>query len=621
MDVDRRHRFAARFARGARARRAQIQARLRFSAVSNKVTLLDAGVRAYGSPLLRRRKGDVERDTELALSYMSPYPGTTCDMLDDVDDLGGAASIPVDAVSGATARRSRFAAPLRSKAHVLDPAPQTTWPVNARQFREPTPPLPVSQAAFSGARQRERHGRQEEEKDGEALYSNRTKSLILRTNKRLYDAPSGLYMDMTKRALGYAPLQESDGRDGGDGGDGGREGRNGWERGTRGAGSAHSVGGGSSANRRSNPTFLRRMAEATAAAVAAEAAQEDRERAAESSGDSDDRGDGASLGEGNAGVARTQGRRSRGECKETAAENAGQTNNTASDTSILGYGLSFGDLNLTVDGKSGVVEAMGGGGGRHRRDLDLHRVEEEVDDWEEDNAAYVDLLLGDLPKWIKGPPVVHVSGAKISSRVHAWRDEARVQGENASRMLEMHENKHAVSASMYRSRAVAEDAATISSADSFAAEKGSGNALSASIAPAVLGKSRVELESPGVILLPQKRPLVMGAASLCSYYDEDNLAAGVRSGGGGLASQHSLYNASGGGSSGGSRGAAGIRSSGGHTLQKSKWEMMSEANAIVFHEAVAEPSQQRDTSRRFDFTHHQNKRRIGKARKAGTFLR
>ena len=44
MDIDRRHRFAARFARGARARRAQIQARLRFSAVSNKVLLLDAGV-------------------------------------------------------------------------------------------------------------------------------------------------------------------------------------------------------------------------------------------------------------------------------------------------------------------------------------------------------------------------------------------------------------------------------------------------------------------------------------------------------------------------------------------------------------------------------------------------
>ena len=579
MDVDRRNRFTARFSRAARARRAQIQARLRFSAVSNKVTLLDAGVRAYGSPLLRRHKRDVERDTELALSFMSPYPGTTCDILDDVDDLGGAAAIPVEAVSGATARSSRFAAPLRTKSHVLDAGPQATWAVNAQQFRDPTPSLSTSPTAEAT---RDNHQQSEnEEKKGEDFYGSRTKSLILRTNKRLYDAPSGLYMDMTKRARGYAPLQESAGRASSDG----RSRR----RSTEDTSPTKSARREDPAGRRSDPTFLRRMAEATAAAVAAEAAQEDGERAAkfDRSGDVN---------------TRPQVQGSRENAREVAPASAGYSNSTTTDTSVLGYGLSLGDLNLTMGGRPGTEQSMGDGGAAGRRGL--HRVEEEVDDWEEHNATYVDLLLGDLPKWIKGPPTVYASGAKISSRVHAWRGEARVQGENLSRMLETHENEHAVAASMYRSLAVAEDASTISSANSFVAGKGSGDALSSSIVPAVLGKSSAELESPGVIILPKKRPLVMGAASLCANYGEGGL----------------LSASAGGGSVGGRRGASEIGSSDVRSLRKSAWEVVSEANALVFHEAVAEPSQQRDTNRRFDFTHHQNKRRVGKAHKTGAFL-
>ena len=52
--------------------------------------------------------------------------------------------------------------------------------------------------------------------------------------------------------------------------------------------------------------------------------------------------------------------------------------------------------------------------------------------------------------------------------------------------------------------------------------------------------------------------------------------------------------------------------------KESKWEMMSKANAIVFHEAVSEPAKLRDTSRRFDFTHHQNNRRVGVPRLKAT---
>ena len=333
--------------------------------------------------------------------------------------------------------------------------------------------------------------------------------------------------------------------------------------------SSESGPGKGSTNPRRDPTFLR-MAEATAAAIAAEAAQEEDRQRAERDTSNRNRNGHTESNRGNWHVSpdgtgsASEKSPIRGEQKKITPSSA-KTPSGDANISVLGNGLSFGDLNLTRENREAGETTVPEQG--------LHRVEEEVEDWEGENSTFIDLVLGDLPQWTQGPPAVYASGARISSRVHAWRDEARVQGENASRILEVHENEHAVTASMYKSCHAAQSDPIAPSMRTFAGrEKSAGEAKSSvSGAPIICGRSSVELETPGVVLVPQKRPLVMGAASLSSYYNE---------------SAESDANVS---------------------SRKSAWETVSEANAIVFREAFAEPSRLRDTSRRFDFTHHQNR--------------
>lgn len=563
MDRDLKARFTNRFESVSRNRRRRIQEQLRFSAVTSKASLLHPSIRSYGSPRIRRKR-EVEQDTEFALSFMSPYPNTACDILDDVDALHGVARIPKEAVSGATARRSNFAAPLlrshlreQTTSNALDASPQTVWGVNARQFQKPRPQIIEEKTQYEEKRE-EIDSQQESIKEalkklephGDETYSRLTKSLILRTNKKLYDAPSGLYMDMTKRALGLKP------EDGKEVNEASR---------TRKMTSETS-------NLRSDPTFLRRMAEATAAAVAAEAAHANgstttnratKDKSHESQG-------------GGGGAYPTKNR------KQKILVHS-KPNEESVDESLLG--LSLGDLNSSRDVQQKSQYIFG-------HHVGLHRIEEEVDNWEEDNATYVHLLLEGIPKWNKGPPSVFASGANISSRAHAWRDEARVQGEDSSRVLETYESERAVTASMYRSRVGAENEDGAIHSRNIAYKK---NDERTKITPIVLGKTQADLASPGIIHVHKRRTLVMGAAPWNSYQDKDNLTVSHS----GMRASLPQPNSS-------------------SDEQKSEWEMKSKANAIVFHEAVSEPSKLRDTSRRFDFTHHQNNRRVGISRLKAT---